>query len=172
MLRRPPSSTRTDTPFPYTTLCRSWRQLRRCRQCHPARRLRAGGRARRAADRRALRVLRPGREPVRRTLPDGVRLWHGRPRGLWRGADEARLMRRAAILPLLLVLAGCDRPAPATRGGIVSTNPCAEQILVSLVEPERITAISHNSQDTAETYLPPEVARSYHVTAGAAAGVS
>src|SRR3546814_17470160 len=23
MLRRPPSSTRTDTPFPYTTLCRS-----------------------------------------------------------------------------------------------------------------------------------------------------
>src|SRR3546814_16856686 len=122
MIRRPPRSTLTDTLFPYTTLVRS-------------------GRARRAADRRALRVVRPGREPVRRTLPDGVRLWHGRPRGLWRGADEARLMRRAAILPLLLVLAGCDRPAPAPRGGIVSTHPCADQILVSLVEPERNAAI-------------------------------
>src|SRR3546814_17965652 len=108
MIRRPPRSTLTDTLFPYTTLVRS-------------------GRARRAADRRALRVVRPGREPVRRTLPDGVRLWHGRPRGLWRGADEARLMRRAAILPLLLVLAGCDRPAPVTRGGAVSTHQPVEE---------------------------------------------
>src|SRR3546814_13011093 len=80
-------------------------------------------------------------------------------------------MRRAAILPLLLVLAGCDRPAPATRGGIVSTNPCADQILVSLVEPERIAAISHYSQDPAATSLPPEVARRYRVTAGPAAEV-
>src|SRR3546814_15290683 len=126
MIRRPPRSTLTDTLFPYTTLVRS-------------------GRARRAADRRALRVVRPGREPVRRTLPDGVRLWHGRPRGLWRGADEARLMRRAAILPLLLVLAGCDRPAPATRGGNVSTNPCEGPILVSLVEPERLASVRHYS---------------------------
>src|SRR3546814_4015678 len=77
-------------------------------------------------------------------------------------------MRRAAILPLLLVLAGCERPAPATRGGIVSTNPCADQILVSLVEPERIAAISHYSQDPAATSLPPEVARRYRVTAGTA----
>src|SRR3546814_13101242 len=122
MIRRPPRSTLTDTLFPYTTLVRS-------------------GRARRAADRRALRVLRPGREPVRRTLPDGVRLWHGRPRGLWRGADEARLMRRSAILPLLLVPAGCDRQAPATRGGNVSTKPCPDPILGSLVAPQRIPAI-------------------------------
>src|SRR3546814_5557596 len=69
---------------------------------------------------------------------------------------------------LLLVLAGCDRPAPATRGGIVSTNPCADQILVSLVQPERIAAISHYSQDPAATSLPPEVARRYRVTAGTA----
>src|SRR3546814_8424704 len=26
MIRRPPRSTRTDTLFPYTTLCRSWRE--------------------------------------------------------------------------------------------------------------------------------------------------
>src|SRR3546814_15345974 len=30
MIRRPPRSTRTDTLFPYTTLFRSNRQLRRC----------------------------------------------------------------------------------------------------------------------------------------------
>src|SRR3546814_4638985 len=31
MIRRPPRSTRTDTPFPYTTLFRSDRAVRRCR---------------------------------------------------------------------------------------------------------------------------------------------
>src|SRR3546814_6539469 len=28
MIRRPPRSTRTDTLFPYTTLCRSWHRRR------------------------------------------------------------------------------------------------------------------------------------------------
>src|SRR3546814_19487998 len=32
MLRRQPSSTRTDTLFPYTTLFRSWRARQGCRQ--------------------------------------------------------------------------------------------------------------------------------------------
>src|SRR3546814_8031568 len=31
MIRRPPRSTRTDTLFPYTTLCRSWRFFGRLR---------------------------------------------------------------------------------------------------------------------------------------------
>src|SRR3546814_11534560 len=33
MIRRPPRSTRTDTLFPYTTLFRSWRQVRRRSLC-------------------------------------------------------------------------------------------------------------------------------------------
>src|SRR3546814_3335903 len=42
MIRRPPSSTRTDTLFPYTTLCRSevlaksWALIRRCAPPSPA----------------------------------------------------------------------------------------------------------------------------------------
>ncbi|HVI99395.1 MAG TPA: ABC transporter substrate-binding protein [Sphingomonas sp.] len=77
-------------------------------------------------------------------------------------------MRLATILTLLLTLAACTRPAAPTRGGIVSTNPCADQILVSLVEPERIAAISHYSKDPAASSLPPEVARRYRATSGTA----
>src|SRR3546814_8596206 len=36
MIRRPPRSTRTDTLFPYTTLFRSYRLVRRCRLWHVA----------------------------------------------------------------------------------------------------------------------------------------
>ena len=77
-------------------------------------------------------------------------------------------MRLAAILLLVLVLAACAPPAPAARGGIVSTNPCADQILVSLVEPDRIAAISAYSHDPAATSLPLDIARRYRATSGTA----
>ena len=69
-------------------------------------------------------------------------------------------------IPLLLLLAGCAPPVP--RGGIVSTNPCADAILVGLVPPARIAAISHYSHDPAATSLPLEVARRFAVTGGTA----
>ena len=75
-------------------------------------------------------------------------------------------MRRGAVL-LALALAGCAQPA-ARRGGIVSTNPCADAILVRLVAPDRIAAISHYSQDPAATSLPLDVARRFATTAGTA----
>ncbi|WP_419807294.1 ABC transporter substrate-binding protein [Sphingomonas sp.] len=73
-------------------------------------------------------------------------------------------MRVAAALSL--VVAGCQAP-PATRGGIVSVNPCADALLVRLA-PERIAAISHYSQDPAASSIPPAVARRYRATAGTA----
>ena len=53
-------------------------------------------------------------------------------------------------------------------GGIVSTNPCADALLVRLVAPERIAAISHYSHDPAATSLPLAVARRIRATAGTA----
>lgn len=73
------------------------------------------------------------------------------------------------LVPLLaIVLAGCAAPArvPAS-GGIVSTNPCADAMLVELA-PERLTAISLYSHDPAATSLPLDVARRFPATAGTA----
>lgn len=75
-------------------------------------------------------------------------------------------MRVGAILSALL-LGACSQ-APAATGGIVSTNPCADAILVQLVAPERITAISHYSHDPGATSLPLSVARRFRATAGTA----
>ncbi|MDQ2891804.1 MAG: ABC transporter substrate-binding protein [Pseudomonadota bacterium] len=72
-------------------------------------------------------------------------------------------MRRA--LPLLLLVAGCA--APPRQGGIVSTNPCADAILATLV-PEQLAAVSHYSHDPAATSLPLAVALRYPATAGTA----
>ena len=70
-------------------------------------------------------------------------------------------------LLLLLALAGCAQP-PVTGGGIVSVNPCADALLVRLVAPERIAAISHYSQDAGATSIPLTVARRFRATAGTA----
>lgn len=75
-------------------------------------------------------------------------------------------MRGGAIL--LLALAGCAAPARVPGGGIVSTNPCADAMLIELVPPGRITAISHYSQDAGATSIPIEVARRFRSTAGTA----
>ena len=76
-------------------------------------------------------------------------------------------------LPLLAVLlTGCAAPVGRSAGGgasggIVSTNPCADAMLVELA-PERLTAISRYSHDPAATSLPLEVARRFPATAGTA----
>ena len=78
------------------------------------------------------------------------------------------------LVPLLAVmLAGCAAPARVSvsggpnLGGIVSTNPCADAMLVELA-PERLTAISQYSHDPAATSLPLDVARRFPGTAGTA----
>ncbi|MDP1025728.1 ABC transporter substrate-binding protein [Sphingomonas sp. KR1UV-12] len=70
------------------------------------------------------------------------------------------------VLPALL-LAGCA-PAIPGGGGIVSVNPCADAMLVRLLPPARIAAISHYSQDPAATSIPLDLARRFHATAGTA----
>ena len=51
---------------------------------------------------------------------------------------------------------------------IVSTNPCADAILVELVEPKRIAAISHYSHDPDASSIDLSVARRFATTAGTA----
>ncbi|UVO50466.1 ABC transporter substrate-binding protein [Sphingomonas sp. SUN019] len=69
-------------------------------------------------------------------------------------------------IPLLLLLAACS--PPVRQGGIVSTNPCADAILVRLVAPDRIAALSHYSHDPSSTSLPLSVARRFPATGGTA----
>ena len=75
-------------------------------------------------------------------------------------------MKWGAIL-LAFALGACAQ-APAATGGIVSTNPCADAILVRLVAPDRVTAISHYSHDPGATSLPLGIARRFAATAGTA----
>ena len=65
-----------------------------------------------------------------------------------------------------MALAGCAQPAG--RGRIVSTNPCADALLVRLVKPDRIAAISHYSRDPAASSIPVALARRFRATAGTA----
>jgi iron complex transport system substrate-binding protein len=64
-------------------------------------------------------------------------------------------------------LAGCAGAQPASTGGIVSTNPCSDQLLLALA-PNRVVAISHYSQEPGSTSVPLDVARRYRATAGTA----
>jgi iron complex transport system substrate-binding protein len=50
----------------------------------------------------------------------------------------------------------------------VSTNPCADQLLIALAPPRRIAAISHYSQEADESSIPLDVARRYRGIAGTA----
>ena len=74
---------------------------------------------------------------------------------------------RGAIL-LAMAVAGCTQQPSAPAGGIVSTNPCADAILVDLVPASRIAAISHYSQDPSAGSLPIAVARRFRAIAGTA----
>src|SRR5881409_2678266 len=120
MIRRPPRSTRETTLFPYTTLFRSRRGLRstKCR----ARVDRGMGRAeRRRAARRASRVIRGGRAPLRVRV--GLAL--GYPRTAPRPSAPARAeVRRAPDrsdppdhLPGPPPVAGRGRLRGSPRGG-------------------------------------------------------
>ncbi|HEX8554054.1 MAG TPA: ABC transporter substrate-binding protein [Sphingomonas sp.] len=71
------------------------------------------------------------------------------------------------LLPLLL-LAGCASPPSGGGGGIVSTNPCADAMLVQMVPHARIAAISHYSHDPGASSIPPALARRFRTTAGTA----
>jgi iron complex transport system substrate-binding protein len=80
---------------------------------------------------------------------------------------------KLAIPLLFLTLAGCTQPAAPGGGGpvlqaIVSTNPCADAMLVELVPPGRIAAISHYSVEAEASSLPLSVARRFATTAGTA----
>lgn len=77
-------------------------------------------------------------------------------------------MRAIPPLLLLLVLAACAPADGQRRGGIVSLNPCSDQLLVELAPPGRIRAISHYSHDPRSTSLPLDVARRFPATAGTA----
>ena len=70
-------------------------------------------------------------------------------------------------LALALLLAGCAQP-PGGGGGIVSTNPCADAMLVHMVPPARIAAISHYSQTPGASSIPLALARRFRATAGTA----
>jgi iron complex transport system substrate-binding protein len=74
-------------------------------------------------------------------------------------------MVRAALLVCLLA-AGCAAPPSHGGGGIVSTNPCADAMLVELVPAQRIAAISHYSQDAMATSIPLDVAGRFRGTMG------
>lgn len=76
-------------------------------------------------------------------------------------------MKRFVAL-IALALAGCGQAQPATSGGIVSTNPCADQLLIALAPPGRIAAISHYSQEAGESSIPLDVARRFRGIAGTA----
>ena len=72
------------------------------------------------------------------------------------------------LLPLLLLLVGCAPAGGQQHGGIVSLNPCSDQLLLALVPPDRIAAISHYSQQAGATSMPLELARRLRSTGGTA----
>ncbi len=77
-------------------------------------------------------------------------------------------MRRGAIL-LALLIGGCAKPpGMGVGGGIVSTNPCVDSVLVRILPPAKIAAISHYSQDPSATSIPIAVARRFRGIAGTA----
>lgn len=77
-------------------------------------------------------------------------------------------MRGAALLCLLA--AGCAAQ-PSTYGGIVSLNPCVDAMLVEMVPPSRIGALSRYSRDSAATSMDMAVARRFPSTHGTAEDV-
>lgn len=75
---------------------------------------------------------------------------------------------RSLLPPFLLMLAGCAPAEGGQRGGVVSLNPCSDQLLLALVPPRRISALSHYSRVAGATSLPLDVARRFRSTAGTA----
>jgi iron complex transport system substrate-binding protein len=76
-------------------------------------------------------------------------------------------MRIVTILLGLTLLGGCA-PHHGRTGGIVSTNPCADAMLVELAPWDRIAAISHYSKEPDASSIPLDVARHFEATSGTA----
>jgi iron complex transport system substrate-binding protein len=76
-------------------------------------------------------------------------------------------MRVVTILLGLMLLGACA-PRGVRTGGIVSTNPCADAMLVELAPWDRINAISHYSKQREETSIPLDVAKNFDATSGTA----
>jgi iron complex transport system substrate-binding protein len=74
---------------------------------------------------------------------------------------------RWTILLGLTLLAACA-PQPGRTGGIVSTNPCADAMLVELAPWDRIAAISHYSKEPDASSISAEVAKHFDATSGTA----
>lgn len=88
------------------------------------------------------------------------------------------MIRRAALLALLALLAGCGtaggRAVPKADGPprrIVSMNPCVDAVLMEIADPAQIAAISHYSQDPRATSIPIERALRYPAVSGSAEDV-
>ncbi|UZK67547.1 ABC transporter substrate-binding protein [Sphingomonas sp. M1-B02] len=78
----------------------------------------------------------------------------------------SKALRTGPVLLCLLAAACADQPPRG--GGIVSTNPCADAMLVELVPHDRIASISHYSADPAATSIDLALARRFRTNAGTA----
>jgi iron complex transport system substrate-binding protein len=67
----------------------------------------------------------------------------------------------------MLLLAACARQ-PQRTGGVVSTNPCADAMLVELAPWDRINAISHYSKEPGASSIAAQVATHFDTTSGTA----
>ncbi len=88
------------------------------------------------------------------------------------------MIRRAALLTLMLMLAGCGtaggRDVPKADGPpsrIVSMNPCVDAVLMEIAEPSQIAGISHYSHDPRATSIPLKSALRYPAISGSAEDV-
>ena len=77
-------------------------------------------------------------------------------------------MKRSAILLGLALMLGACAPRATRTGGIVSTNPCADAMLVELAPWDRIAAISHYSKNPASSSIASYVAQHFAATSGTA----
>jgi len=71
------------------------------------------------------------------------------------------------VMLALGLLGGCA-PRAVRTGGIVSTDPCGDAMLVELAPWDRIAAISRQSSEPAATSIPPEVTKHFSAVGGAA----
>lgn len=77
-------------------------------------------------------------------------------------------MRKALVVLIFVVMAGCAEPLPApdVRPTIVSLNPCTDAILAEVAEPAQLRAISHYSHDPRSSSMPLAEALRWPVTGG------
>lgn len=95
-----------------------------------------------------------------------------RARAGWAAHRRCRLSISAAVLPVALLLGGCQGqreetpPSRAPHPTIVSLNPCSDAVLTEVAAPGQLLAISHYSQDPAATSMDLAEARRYATTTG------